>query len=207
MNIDLLENAIDLYTKEARFAQINPKHSHLQVIYDIKEKMETCNYLEIGSLFGFSMIHPILSKTPGVNIGIDLFEDGGEIGINNYNPDILERGLSKEKTTRLVSQCNVHNHDFTFIQGNSLSNDTYSKVTSICEEFDIIFIDGDHSYEGTKNDFNKYSPLLKKGGYLMFDDQDYDEIGRVCSELRSGDLYEWIPSSWAPKMNGYFRKL
>jgi cephalosporin hydroxylase len=37
-------------------------------------------------------------------------------------------------------------------------------------DFDMLFIDGDHSYEGVKNDFIFYSPLVKKNGYIIFHD-------------------------------------
>jgi hypothetical protein len=37
-------------------------------------------------------------------------------------------------------------------------------------EIDILFIDGDHSYQGVINDFLLYEELVKKGGYIVFDD-------------------------------------
>ncbi|MFH0879180.1 MAG: class I SAM-dependent methyltransferase [Lentisphaerota bacterium] len=33
-----------------------------------------------------------------------------------------------------------------------------------------LFIDGDHSYEGVKRDWEIYSPLVAPGGYVIFDD-------------------------------------
>jgi predicted O-methyltransferase YrrM len=35
---------------------------------------------------------------------------------------------------------------------------------------DAIFIDGDHSYEGVKKDIERYFPLLKVGGVVLFHD-------------------------------------
>jgi predicted O-methyltransferase YrrM len=35
---------------------------------------------------------------------------------------------------------------------------------------DFLFIDGDHTYEGVKRDFELYSPLVKKGGIIAFHD-------------------------------------
>jgi len=37
-------------------------------------------------------------------------------------------------------------------------------------ECDILFIDGDHSYEGVKKDYINYSPLVKKGGLIILHD-------------------------------------
>lgn len=35
---------------------------------------------------------------------------------------------------------------------------------------DLLFIDGDHSYDGISKDFEMYSPLVKKGGIIAFHD-------------------------------------
>lgn len=37
-------------------------------------------------------------------------------------------------------------------------------------EIDFLFIDGDHSYEGVKADFEMYSPLVAKNGIIAFHD-------------------------------------
>lgn len=37
-------------------------------------------------------------------------------------------------------------------------------------EIDFLFIDGDHSYEGVKRDWEMYSTLVRKGGIIAFHD-------------------------------------
>src|SRR5574341_2689164 len=37
-------------------------------------------------------------------------------------------------------------------------------------EVDLVFIDGDHSYEGAKNDFERFGKRVRVGGALLFDD-------------------------------------
>ena len=37
-------------------------------------------------------------------------------------------------------------------------------------QIDFLFIDGDHTYEGVKQDFQMYSPLVRKGGVVAFHD-------------------------------------
>lgn len=37
-------------------------------------------------------------------------------------------------------------------------------------EIDYLFIDGDHTYEGVKQDFEMYSPFVRKGGLIAFHD-------------------------------------
>jgi predicted O-methyltransferase YrrM len=38
------------------------------------------------------------------------------------------------------------------------------------KKIDLIFIDGDHSYDGVKKDFKMYFPLVRKGGIIAFHD-------------------------------------
>jgi predicted O-methyltransferase YrrM len=44
------------------------------------------------------------------------------------------------------------------------------------EKLDYLFIDGDHTYEGVKKDFEMYSPLVRSGGLVAF--HDVAEHGR-----------------------------
>ena len=41
--------------------------------------------------------------------------------------------------------------------------------------YDILFIDGDHSYEGVKNDTINYIPIVRVGGYIVFHDTHHVE--------------------------------
>lgn len=38
------------------------------------------------------------------------------------------------------------------------------------DKLDFLFIDGDHSYEGVRRDFELYSPLVREGGFVAFHD-------------------------------------
>jgi hypothetical protein len=38
------------------------------------------------------------------------------------------------------------------------------------EKLDFLFIDGDHSYEGVRQDFESYSALVREGGLVGFHD-------------------------------------
>lgn len=43
--------------------------------------------------------------------------------------------------------------------------------------FDLIYIDGDHSYEGALADAQNAYPMLENGGILIFDDYNNDQFG------------------------------
>ncbi len=55
--------------------------------------------------------------------------------------------------------------------------ESLAKVKELFEnqQIDFAFIDGDHTYEGVKADFNDYGPLVRPGGIIAFHDILYRE--------------------------------
>ncbi len=69
------------------------------------------------------------------------------------------------------------------IQGLSEDEDVLQKVEN--RVFDFLIIDGDHSYEGVKRDFENYVSLVRPGGLIVFDDYEvvaWPEIKRYVDE-------------------------
>jgi hypothetical protein len=63
------------------------------------------------------------------------------------------------------------------------------------KKFDIIFIDGDHSYEGVKEDYINSLPLLENDGYLVF--HDISSVGcpgvvQLWNEIKHSNCFEFI---------------
>jgi len=58
------------------------------------------------------------------------------------------------------------------MRANSHNPNTFELVKNILDGrmVDFLFIDGDHTYEGVKRDFNMYSSLVKEGGIIAFHD-------------------------------------
>lgn len=63
------------------------------------------------------------------------------------------------------SKCEYH-----YIAGNSQSPEAFLKAQELIPVVDFLFIDGDHSYEGVKADYEKYEPLVRQGGIIGFHD-------------------------------------
>lgn len=69
---------------------------------------------------------------------------------------------------------------------------TLSEVEALLEgrPLDLLFIDGDHSYEGVKRDFELYSPLVAPDGLIVFHDivdgppEYVGGVHRFWSEIR-----------------------
>jgi hypothetical protein len=54
------------------------------------------------------------------------------------------------------------------------------------QQYDILLIDGDHSYMGVKNDTINYLPIVREGGYLIFHDTAHiHEIKYWLNEIPS----------------------
>jgi predicted O-methyltransferase YrrM len=140
-------------------------HHHYHILYDIADLYPVdynLNYVEIGCYAGGSACLMLQRKNTSV-FSIDLG--------NPINPSIVKNNVSK---------LNKHNNNYNYIQGNSHNLDTYNKLLKYVSNIDILFIDGDHSYNGVIQDFNIYSKLVKSGGYIVFDDyNDYQHSPRV----------------------------
>jgi predicted O-methyltransferase YrrM len=74
---------------------------------------------------------------------------------------------------------------------------------------DFLFLDGDHSYEGVRDDFAMYSPLVRPGGLVAFHDvagSGEPEVVRFWHELReTGLTEEWVASSGRQYGIGVYR--
>lgn len=68
------------------------------------------------------------------------------------------------------------------------------------EPCDLVFVDGDHTYEGVRADYERWRQLVRPGGSLLFHDAadrgaygSFDEpVARLVSEIVHEDGSEWI---------------
>jgi len=56
------------------------------------------------------------------------------------------------------------------------------------EFFDFVFIDGDHSYEGSSADFEAYYPLVKKGGIFAGHDIVLPGVSKALKDFFKEDF-------------------
>lgn len=93
-------------------------------------------------------------------ISIDL--PGGQFG----------GGHSIRRTKFLGEICRCPEAEQVFLRGNSHSSEIATRVKETLGERDIdfLFIDGDHTYDGVKDDFDRYSSFVADGGLIAFHD-------------------------------------
>ena len=96
--------------------------------------------------------------------------------------------LSIKKTEKNLGVIkNKYNSDVNIrlIQGNSYFDETEKKLENTIgnKKLDLLFIDGDHTLDGVKNDFERYNKYVKKGGFIIFDDYHHEIIKKYCDKI------------------------
>ena len=140
-----------------RPAQVVSEITHL---LKILEKEKPRYILEIGTgnggnLFLFSRIAENNAKI----IGLDM--RGGEFG----------GGYARWRIP-LYKSFATGKQKIYLVDGDSHNKSTLEKVQKILggKKLDFLFIDGDHTYDGAKKDFERYKELVKKGRIIALHD-------------------------------------
>jgi len=116
--------------------------------------------LEIGTNYGGTLFLLCSLSPPGARIiSVDLL--GGRFG-----------GGYPRRKIPLYWKFPRNGQQLRLIRADSHLPETKHHVERILagERLDYLFIDGDHSYEGVKRDFEMYSPLVRSGGMVAFHD-------------------------------------
>lgn len=94
------------------------------------------------------------------------------------------------------------NQQIHLIRADSHHRGTLEQVKAILggEQIDFLFIDGDHTYEGVKMDFEMYSPLVKKDGIVAFHDMvicpPQHGVNKFWSEIKRKYEHIEIVENW-----------
>jgi predicted O-methyltransferase YrrM len=116
--------------------------------------------LEIGTAYGGTLFLLCNLSPPDARvISVDL--PGGEFG-----------GGYPSRKIPLFRKFPRNGQRLHLIRGNSHSAETKDRVLGVLagDRLDYLFIDGDHTYAGVKQDFEMYSPLVRSGGIVAFHD-------------------------------------
>lgn len=153
--------------------------------------------LEIGTAGGGTLfLFARFSSPDATIISIDL--PGGRFG-----------GGYPEWRKPLYESFAVHKQKMHLIRGDSHAPTTFNIVKKILggHQLDFLFIDGDHTYNGVKKDFEMYNRLVGKGGIIAFHDvcpqlpQTRCEVNKFWCEIKDEYEYSEIVKDW--KQGGY----
>lgn len=162
--------------------------SELTAFGKIVAAQQPTRALEIGTARGGTLLFLTrLARPDATIISVDL--PGGEFG-GGYSP---RRRWYYQRFARRGQRLEL-------LQGNSHAVDMVERVRATLqgELLDYLFIDGDHTYEGVKKDFQMYAPLVRKGGIVAFHDiAEHSssfgcDVTRFWNELKTGYRHEEI---------------
>ncbi len=158
----------------------------------ILEKKKPQTILEIGTANGGTLfLFSRIASQDAVIISIDLPE--GKFG----------GGYPKWKIP-LYKSFATQNQKIHLIRADSHNQETLEKVKNILgnQKVDFLFIDGDHSYEGVKKDFEMYSPLVRGNGIISLHDIVHHPLVPECQvekfwrEIRNNFQNQEIVKNW-----------
>ena len=148
-------------------------YKDLQVLihYALNAKIGT---LEIGAFAGKSALaflsnshvphHSIDSYYFDFNVYTAVRDDGSIIGDSKLINRVQAERLYKENILDKFP------YRVELIKATSDEVSTSKIMETLNHKFDVLFIDGDHTYEQVKRDFNNYVPLLAENGVIIFHD-------------------------------------
>ncbi len=163
------QDVADVLAFAQKYLGICQKPLEIEKALEVMATISPHSVCEIGAATGGNSL--LLSTLPTVDLVICL--------------DLCVQNKAYLRLLRRPSQ-----HIF-FVDGSSYSPGTVAKVEHILNgrTIDVLFIDGDHRYEGVASDFLCYRHLVSEGGLVLFHDIMPD----------GGDGWLWsggVPTFW-----------
>ncbi len=127
--------------------------SQAVILANISQLLESKNILELGTSFGISTSYLAASNPKSTIVSIDASEIVSQFSQAHFQ----KNGYS-----------NIH-----FRKG--FFDEEINKLEMPAEGWDIVFIDGNHTYNATIKYFNFFKDKLSKKGIMIFDDIYWSE--------------------------------
>jgi predicted O-methyltransferase YrrM len=148
--------------------------------------------LEIGSFIGGTLgLFCKLAEADALLVSVDLPSNYG-------GATVAELEALARANQRVVA-----------VRRDSHADETRAEVEQLLagRQVDVLMIDGDHSYEGVRRDFELYAPLVRPAGLIAFHDIvphvriPEIEVERLWAELRDG--YEHVEIVESGRESGF----
>ena len=147
-----------------QFQSIRPKQviSEIQQMYQMVVAAEVRYVCEIGTYRGGTFY--LWCKAAR--------DDATLIALDLPGEDSLKQPFSPDRIKFYHYFAKSPNQQLHFIPADSHQRSTADYVAAILgpNKLDFLFIDGDHSHNGVRRDFELYKPLVRPGGMIAFHD-------------------------------------
>lgn len=128
----------------------------------IDEMPKEFEFLEIGLYKGasLSLIGLIAGQQQKLawRYGVSPLDNSDGYSESDYSKDIAD----------LHDKFDIYN-DYVIYKGLSTDAEIIEQA-NLTSPYDMVYIDGGHSYEIVRSDLDNYAPMVKSGGYLIMDD-------------------------------------
>lgn len=144
----------------------------VKLVDDVR-KLESKRVVEIGTSMGGTLyLWTRLAQGNATIISADL--PGGKFG-GGYSPLRTPLYQSFARAQQKLHLLRVNSHE----------KNTLEQVKQLLggEPIDFLFIDGDHTYEGVKQDWEMYHPLVRPGGLVAAMNYEDTHVKRFWDEL------------------------
>jgi cephalosporin hydroxylase len=189
---EIVELAFAVRAGEATIAPIQVR-SELEALLELVQEVGGRTIVEIGSEFGGTLFALTRAAAPDACI----------VSVDLPVPDGYPREREPVYQAFAGDRQRLH-----LVRGDSHDPATRDRVAEIIGgQADLVFIDGDHAYEGVLADWELYRPLARPGGIVAFhdiipgSDEDVGGVPRLWSELRGSVETEEIVAD--PRQGGY----
>ncbi|HBA73030.1 MAG TPA: hypothetical protein DCZ63_12840 [Geobacter sp.] len=155
-------------------------------LFDLSKKSKFI--LEIGSYIGAS--------TCCFGAALKMSSCGKVYCIDTWNNDAMTEG---NRDTWQEFQNNTASFKDQIVPVRGFSTAVVDKVAVCVKSLDLLFIDGDHSYDGVKADWKAYKHFLRPGSIVVFHDSGWAEgVKRVIEEdvMPLISSYDYLPNMW-----------
>tara|TARA_E500000178_G_C16966387_1_gene728655 strand:- start:110 stop:904 length:795 start_codon:yes stop_codon:yes gene_type:complete len=174
------------------------KYKFNYAIFELLSKKylnENLKILEIGTFDGFfsKYLSQIFPKSEITTIDLKTTDNRFIGSYKRQDKEYLDRFLERRAE-------NLKNNNIKFIETDSVLLPTIFKEKT----FDLIWVDGDHSYPVVEKDIYNSYLLAKKGGYVVIDDISKVETKRKSSEGSSSASYSTLKKLNNEKKINYF---
>lgn len=143
-------------------------------LYSLVHSLGECRLAEVGRYKGGSTVLMAVAQQGGIIDSYDRHDSGnyydGYGKMCHIDTNVYDQEL-KVVLERYGLRANLHVMDSRDIKPQGM--------------YDLVFIDADHSYEGSKHDYEVWEPHIRAGGYILL----HDAVNtRPLSKVKTGVL-------------------
>ncbi|MBI3511417.1 MAG: class I SAM-dependent methyltransferase [Bacteroidetes bacterium] len=192
------ERVIDfLFSKQGELIRPWQFREEMEQLAALIEEIKPAVAVEIGTANGGTLFMTArLSAPDAILVSIDLPE--GPYG-----------GGYPESKVLVYRSFSCNEQKIELVRDDSHTEKTFEGLKKNLDgkKIDYLFIDGDHSYDGVKKDFEMYSALVRPGGWVAFHDivvhpDETTNVYKFWAEIKKNYEHREFVKDWNQKRFG-----